>query len=71
VDIAFVDPPYDSGYYSAVMQLFVECDIMENEGLVVLERGVAGRGQTDYEGFTLLREKSYGKVFVEVYMRTQ
>jgi 16S rRNA (guanine(966)-N(2))-methyltransferase RsmD len=71
VDIAFIDPPYESGYYNVVMQFLVECDIMENEGLLVLERGGHRHETAAYSGFTLLREKSYGKVFVDVYMRTE
>jgi 16S rRNA (guanine(966)-N(2))-methyltransferase RsmD len=71
VDIAFIDPPYDSGYYDAVMQLLAEYDIMGTEGLVVLERGGHRHEPADYEGFTLLKAKSYGKVFVDVYMRAE
>ncbi|MDR0518491.1 MAG: 16S rRNA (guanine(966)-N(2))-methyltransferase RsmD [Clostridiales Family XIII bacterium] len=65
IDIAFVDPPYKAGYYGEVMKMFLDYDIINKGGLVVLERH-AGE-QQDYAGFLPLRIRRYGKTQVEIY----
>jgi 16S rRNA (guanine966-N2)-methyltransferase len=42
-DIAFVDPPYEAGYYDEVMKTFLDYGIISDGGIVALERSSAGR----------------------------
>jgi 16S rRNA (guanine(966)-N(2))-methyltransferase RsmD len=42
VDIAFIDPPYDAGYYDEVMKTLLDCDIISDGGLAVIERSSSG-----------------------------
>jgi 16S rRNA (guanine966-N2)-methyltransferase len=42
-DIAFVDPPYEAGYYDEVMKTFLDYDIISDGGIVALERSSSGR----------------------------
>ncbi|MDR0596327.1 MAG: 16S rRNA (guanine(966)-N(2))-methyltransferase RsmD [Clostridiales Family XIII bacterium] len=67
-DIVFVDPPYQAGYYSEVMKMLLDYDIINTGGLAVLERH-AGEPQ-DYTGFLPLRIRKYGKTQVEIYEKT-
>jgi 16S rRNA (guanine(966)-N(2))-methyltransferase RsmD len=78
VDVAFADPPYEAGYCDEVMKTLLDYDIISDGGIVVLERAAAGKGAAvrgadvaRYEGFSLIREKRYGKTRIEVYERTE
>jgi 16S rRNA (guanine966-N2)-methyltransferase len=42
-DVAFVDPPYEAGYYDEVMKTFLDYDIISDGGIVALERSSAGK----------------------------
>jgi 16S rRNA G966 N2-methylase RsmD len=42
VDIAFLDPPYEAGYYGEVMKTFLDYGIISDGGIVTLERAVTG-----------------------------
>jgi 16S rRNA (guanine(966)-N(2))-methyltransferase RsmD len=79
VDLAFIDPPYEAGYYDEVMKTLLDCDIISDGGIVAVERSGAVKGaavkgaarRNDcYEGFTLLRDRRYGRTLVEIYERT-
>jgi 16S rRNA (guanine(966)-N(2))-methyltransferase RsmD len=76
IDVAFVDPPYESGYYDEVMKTLRDYDIISEGGIVVLERACArkeapveGAGGGRYGGFTLLRARRYGRTLAEIYGR--
>jgi 16S rRNA (guanine966-N2)-methyltransferase len=77
IDVAFVDPPYESDYCDEVMKTLLDYGIISDGGIVVLERAAAGKGASGrgsdapcYKGFSLIREKRYGKTLVQVYERT-
>ncbi|MDR1042691.1 MAG: hypothetical protein LBL54_02165, partial [Clostridiales Family XIII bacterium] len=68
---------YESGYCDEVMKTLPDYGIISDGGIVVLERAAAGKGAAvpdagvaRYEGFSLIREKRYGKTLIEVYERT-
>ncbi|MDR2163203.1 MAG: 16S rRNA (guanine(966)-N(2))-methyltransferase RsmD [Clostridiales Family XIII bacterium] len=50
IDIAFVDPPYESGYYDEVMKTFLEYGIISDGGLVALERAYSGNSSQNGAG---------------------
>jgi 16S rRNA (guanine(966)-N(2))-methyltransferase RsmD len=43
VDIAFVDPPYEAGYYDEVKKTLLDYDIISDGGIVTLERPSPGK----------------------------
>ncbi|MDR2487295.1 MAG: 16S rRNA (guanine(966)-N(2))-methyltransferase RsmD [Clostridiales Family XIII bacterium] len=67
VGIAFVDPPYAAGYYRPVMQMLADYGIILIGGLVVVESDARRRADIDVDGFSIIREKTYGKVAVDIY----
>jgi 16S rRNA (guanine(966)-N(2))-methyltransferase RsmD len=68
IDIAFIDPPYDSGYYDEVMKTLLDYDIINDGGVVAIER--QGGEPPRYIGFELIRHKRYGKTRIDIYERT-
>ena len=66
-DLIFVDPPYDSGLYSKVLDAIIEFDILPEGGIIVCE----SRRETELpelKGFRR-REYDYGKVRLTVYTK--
>ena len=57
-DVVYVDPPYYSGIYEKVLS-YLKKDGFKNS-LIVLEHSVP----INYEGYRILKEKSYGGKFV-------
>jgi 16S rRNA (guanine966-N2)-methyltransferase len=49
-DVAFIDPPYEAGYYDEVMKTFFEYDIISGSGIVALERAAAGKDKSGGAG---------------------
>jgi 16S rRNA (guanine(966)-N(2))-methyltransferase RsmD len=72
VDLVFVDPPYDKGYYGEVMRALLIHDMISPGGLVVLESAadarVAGNGRA-FPGFGGIKSKRYGHTAVDIYER--
>lgn len=59
-DIIFIDPPYAMGLYGKVLSVIKERELLNKGGLITLE---CSKDQSiDFEGFTLIKDKTYGKV---------
>jgi 16S rRNA (guanine(966)-N(2))-methyltransferase RsmD len=72
VDLIFVDPPYERGYYDEVMQILATYDMMSPGGLVVMERAADPRAEERvFPGFRRLKSKRYGHTTVDIYERTE
>jgi len=67
-DLVFLDPPYESGYYKKSMEFLRDNDIVEEEGIIVLEvkTGIETKAE---EYFSLKKKKTYGKINLEFYER--
>lgn len=60
-DIIFLDPPYDKEYEKTVLEQASFCDILKDDGIVIVESGVS----TEFNyvskcGLEIYREKIYG-----------
>ena len=69
IDIVFIDPPFDSGYYNAVMKLLFDYDIMRTGGIVVVEFDGVSDNRDDPKGFRLGDIRKYGRVGLEFWIR--
>jgi len=69
IDIAFIDPPFDSGYYDVVMKLLADYDIMRAGGIVVIESDDSRNEHIDFRGFSLGDVRKYGRVRLEFWLR--
>ena len=66
-NLVFIDAPYDMCvYYSQIIEILAAQKILDDNALVVIERDFAcGRYELP-EGFSMLREKRYGSVGIDV-----
>lgn len=58
----FMDPPYDSGYVDAVIEKITAGDIIEKEGILVVEHSNTEKPELNGTSFTLLKTRNYGAV---------
>ena len=65
-DVVFLDPPYSKGIENEVMLVLSEH--LKDDGIVVLE---TEQKPCDYQGFELVRQAKYGRVFVSFYKKTK
>ncbi len=59
--LVFLDPPYDSGFYTPVLAKLSEKALLRQDGLVVMEMR-ADMEISLPEGFSVLKERIYGKI---------
>ena len=57
-DVIFIDPPYDSDLYEQVLKIIKENDILNDNGIIILEHPETKK--IDYSGFELIKVKNYG-----------
>ena len=63
-DIIFLDPPYQAGYYDAVLDTVRDKSLLSEGGIIVAE---CSKGEElDTRGFEVYRERTYGKVAVYI-----
>ena len=64
-DIAFLDPPYNTGILQEALPLIAQ--IMKKTGVVISESALNDKLLQKYYNFTLDRERTYGKIKVSTY----
>ncbi len=64
-DIAFLDPPYNSGLLQEILPNIVQ--IMKKTGVIICESSLNDKILQKYYKFTLDRERRYGKIKVSIY----
>ena len=64
-DIAYLDPPFETGVLQEVLPLVAQ--IMNTTGIIICERAKNDKILQKYYKFTLDREYSYGKICISVY----
>lgn len=61
-DLIFLDPPYDSGYYSTALDIIAERRLLNDDGIIVAE--CADPNGFDCRGYEVYRQRKYGKATV-------
>ncbi|MCQ2554493.1 MAG: 16S rRNA (guanine(966)-N(2))-methyltransferase RsmD [Clostridia bacterium] len=67
VDMFLCDPPYSNGYYDDIMMLIREYDILNEDGVILLEHNTREPLPEEYFGFTKLKDKEFGNVTFTIY----
>lgn len=62
-DIIFIDPPYDGGFDTDVLNAIVKAKILDKNGYIILERATK-YAAPNINGLTIIKEKEYGKLTV-------
>ena len=65
-DIIFVDPPYDYGVYEKILEKVSTLDLLNEEGLIILEHHNL-KFKDSYNNLKLYKEKKYGNKSVNIY----
>ena len=68
--IIFLDPPYESDWLAKLMVCPGLWDLLEPDGLMIVERQTGGKDLPLYEGIEKRLSRSYGGTLVEVYRNT-
>jgi 16S rRNA (guanine966-N2)-methyltransferase len=66
-DIAFLDPPYASGIYAAVMRRLATTALLSDSAIVVVEHRAKTPPEADYDGLKLFRELKQGESAIAFY----
>lgn len=62
--LVLLDPPYSKGFEDIAMELLP--DVTEEGAIVMLETEYQ---PTDYDGFEMIRQAKYGRVYITLYKR--
>ncbi len=65
-DLIFVDPPYDYDVYEKILTKVSELNLLNNNGLIILEHANLKLKDT-YHNLTLYKSKKYGTKSVNIY----
>ena len=68
-DLVFVDPPYDSGIYDAVLQKINSVDILSDGGIIICESRRETPMPEVSAPYCRGREYAYGKVKITLYRK--
>ncbi len=67
VGIVFIDPPYKAGIYEDVLAEIARLELLEEDGVLMLEHDRRDVLPGEIAGLRLLRERGYGKTTVSYY----
>lgn len=68
-DVIFVDPPYDSGLYDAVIQKINKVDILTQGGIIICESRRESSMPEVSAPYAKAKEYAYGKVKITIYRK--
>lgn len=68
-DLIFLDPPYDSSYLNKVLKKIQLFDILDENGIMIVESKVEAHTPDMDKPYEKLREYRYGKVKITTYTR--
>lgn len=70
-DIVFLDPPYDSGFYTTALRGLYEKNMLKRTSLIVCESGSSDIFKDDTElaeRFLTVKQNKYGRAFITLLM---
>lgn len=67
IDIFFLDPPYEAGYYEKCFASIRDMSLLAEGGLIVAEHRDSLILPDDMSGFEKIKERKYGTVVLSIY----
>lgn len=67
VDIFFLDPPYEAGFYEAAFEKIRELELLQEDGIIVAEHGKNFDMPEELCGFEKIKEKRYSHIVLSLY----
>lgn len=66
--VIFLDPPYNKGFITPVINQIVDGGRLESGGIIVLESDFCDE-HGDFSGLSVLKQRKYGRTYITVYQR--
>lgn len=67
-DIIFLDPPYNKGFISPIIEEIIKTKALAEDGIIVLESDNTDE-HGEFFGLSVLKKRKYGRTFVTIYKR--
>ncbi len=67
-DMIFLDPPYNKGLITPVMELLLKNSLLTDDGIIVLESDACDI-LPDFLGFSIFKQRKYGRTVVTLYKK--
>ena len=67
-DIIFLDPPYNKGFFSLVLEEICKLNLLSDGGIIVAETEKDGE-EPLHDKYTAIRQAVYGKTVITVLKR--
>ena len=67
-DLIFLDPPYNKGLITPVMELLKKRSLLKEDGIVILESDSVD-SLPDFFGFYVFKQRRYGRTVVTLYKK--
>jgi 16S rRNA (guanine(966)-N(2))-methyltransferase RsmD len=68
-NLIFLDPPYEKGIVASVMRVLGEVDLLEPDGVVILEHSAREKVDPGYQSLALQDERRYGTTVLAFFRR--
>lgn len=68
-DVIFLDPPYFKGMDQRAIELILENEVLNSNGLIVVERDKKDKTTLEFNGLTTIKEKRYGRTNIIIFRR--
>ena len=65
-DLIFLDPPYSKNFYKTALDLICQKNLLNDDGLIILEWDSEIGFQNENSAFEVYKEKRYGRVGITV-----
>lgn len=69
LDLIFLDPPYESGYYGKALETIDSLDLLSQNGIIIAEHGKRTDLPAQVGGLVCFKKRRYGKSDVSLYAR--
>ena len=66
--VIFLDPPYNKGFITPVIEAIVERDLLSLDGIIVLESDFSD-DHSEFSGLSILKQRKYGRSYVTIYQK--
>lgn len=69
VDLIFIDPPYDKFDLSSLLSMISEYDLVNDDGIIIIEGSNQTKLETKIGNFSLFKEKTYKSTTILYYRK--
>lgn len=70
-DLIFLDPPYKLEIMSEIIKLVIDQQKISDNGIIVCELALGEQVLHEYKGYSMYKDKKYGKSTIKMYRRKQ